>query len=100
MRAWVALDGPNNATERAFHLQGYGFIVLVNPAGKVVTISLPAFLEAKHLEEILAGKPCSLHPLKFIHSSSSLTAEKANTPANKSLLLMRGDAVGRPADDK
>lgn len=65
MRAWLALDGPNNATEQSFHLKGYGLIVLINPAGKVVTISLPAFLEAKHLEEILAGKPCSLHAPKF-----------------------------------
>lgn len=71
MRSWVALDGPDNATEKAFHLHGYGLIVLINPAGKVVTISLPAFLEARHLDEILAGKPCSLHVPKFVPPSSS-----------------------------
>jgi thiol-disulfide isomerase/thioredoxin len=71
MREWVALDGPNNATERALHLQGYGLIILLNPAGKVVVVSLPALLQAKHLDEILAGKRCSLPVLRFAPVSDS-----------------------------
>jgi thiol-disulfide isomerase/thioredoxin len=65
MKSWLALDGPDNATERAFHLKGFGLIVLIDPQGKVAGFTLPAFLEQKHLERILAGQSAGLPALIF-----------------------------------
>lgn len=65
MKSWLALDGTDNATERAFHLKGYGLIVIVDPRGKVAGFTLPALLEQKHLDRILAGQSAGLPNLKF-----------------------------------
>ena len=60
MKSWLALDGPENATERSFHLKGYGLLVLIDPTGKVAGWTFPALLEQKHLDRILAGQPPGL----------------------------------------
>jgi len=65
MKSWIALDGTNNATERAFHLKGYGLIVLIDAKGRVAGFTLPALLEQKHLDRILAGQSAGLPILKF-----------------------------------
>ena len=57
---WVALDAPLIPTQSAFDVHGIPHTVIVNAAGRIAAITYPATLEARHLEEILAGKPCSL----------------------------------------
>ena len=76
---WLALDGPDNATERAFHLKGYGLIVLIDPQGKVAGFTLPAILQPKHLDRILAGQPSNLPALNFVPPSDSELS--TNSPA-------------------
>jgi thiol-disulfide isomerase/thioredoxin len=71
LRSWVALDGPDNATERGFKLKGYGLIVLVNPEGTVVGLTLPSILQQKHLDRILAGENAGLPALKFLPPSKA-----------------------------
>jgi peroxiredoxin len=78
LQSWLALDGPDNATERAFHLQGYGLIVLIDPQGKVAGLTLPAILQPKHLERILAGQPSDLPALNL--ASPSLPETSTNSP--------------------
>jgi len=65
IKSWIALDGPDNATERAFHLKGYGLMVLIDAQGKVAGWTLPALVEEKHLERILAGQNPGLPHIKF-----------------------------------
>jgi thiol-disulfide isomerase/thioredoxin len=73
LRSWLALDGPDNATERGFHLKGYGLIVLIDPEGKVVGLTLSSILEQKHLDRILAGGNAGLPTLKFLPASEPQT---------------------------
>jgi uncharacterized protein (TIGR03435 family) len=62
IKSWVVLDGLLNPTRTAFDVQGIPHTVIVDASGKIAAITYPAELQAKHLEEILAGKPCSLPP--------------------------------------
>jgi uncharacterized protein (TIGR03435 family) len=59
---WVVLDGLLNPTRTAFDVHGIPHTVIVDASGKIAAITHPAALEAKNLEEVLAGKPCSLPP--------------------------------------
>jgi thiol-disulfide isomerase/thioredoxin len=68
MKSWLALDGPENATERAFHLKGYGLVVLIDPNGKVAGFTLPAVLQQEHLDRILAGQGAGLPALKMTNA--------------------------------
>jgi uncharacterized protein (TIGR03435 family) len=58
--SWVVLDGLLNPTRTAFDVHGIPHTVIVDASGKIAAITHPAELQAKNLEEILAGKPCSL----------------------------------------
>jgi uncharacterized protein (TIGR03435 family) len=67
IKSWVVLDGFLNPTRTAFDVHGIPHTVIVDSSGKIAAITYPAELQAKHLEEILAGKPCSL-PSPQLHS--------------------------------
>lgn len=60
IKSWLALDAPFGPTRDAFGVTGIPTTFLIDPKGKIAAITHPAKLEASHLEEILAGKPCSL----------------------------------------
>jgi uncharacterized protein (TIGR03435 family) len=60
INSWVVLDGLLNPTRTAFDVHGIPHAVIVDAFGKIAAITHPAALEANNLEEILAGKPCSL----------------------------------------
>lgn len=62
IKSWLALDGPFNPTRTAFGIVGIPTTFIIDKSGTIVAITHPAKLEAKHLEEILAGKPSSLPP--------------------------------------
>jgi thiol-disulfide isomerase/thioredoxin len=62
MKAWVAIDGALGATREAFDVVGIPHTVIVAPSGSIAAITHPAKLKAEHLEQVLAGKPCSLPP--------------------------------------
>ncbi|MDQ6631036.1 MAG: TlpA family protein disulfide reductase [Verrucomicrobiota bacterium] len=64
MKGWMAIDGPLTATRTAFDVEGIPHTVLIGKAGKIAAITHPAQLMAKHLDELLAGKPSSLPPPK------------------------------------
>ncbi len=60
INSWVVLDGLLNPTRTAFDVHGIPHTVIVDASGKIAAITHPAMLEAKNLEEILAGKPSGL----------------------------------------
>ena len=60
VETWIALDGPFAPTQTAFDVKGIPHTVIVDAAGKVAAVTHPNSLEARHLEEILAGQPSSL----------------------------------------
>lgn len=85
IRAWLALDGPANATEHAFRLSGYGLVVLIDPEGKVAGFTLPALLEQKHLDRILAGQSAGLPVLKFSSPTNSTSLAISNSTSDGQL---------------
>ena len=85
IKSWLALDGPFSPTKTAFGIYGIPTTFIIDKSGTIVAITHPAKLEAKHLEEILAGKPSSL-PLpepytdEDIRPVSQSTASSNSTP--------------------
>jgi uncharacterized protein (TIGR03435 family) len=60
INSWLFLDGLLNPTRTAFDVSAIPHIVILDASGKVAAITHPALLKALNLEEVLAGKPCSL----------------------------------------
>ena len=60
IKGWFALDAPFDPTRTAFHVHGIPTTFIIDRLGRIAAITHPAKLEAKYLEEILAGKPSSL----------------------------------------
>ncbi len=60
IKSWLALDGPLSSTQTAFGVDAIPTIFIIDKSGKIAAITYPAKLEAKYLDEILAGKPSSL----------------------------------------
>jgi uncharacterized protein (TIGR03435 family) len=61
MKAAVGLDD-YEVLNKVFHVRGIPHTVIVDASGRVAAITHPAEVEPEHLEEILAGKKCSLPP--------------------------------------
>jgi uncharacterized protein (TIGR03435 family) len=64
IKGCLALDGPFTPTKAAFGVNSIPITFIVDESGKIAAITRPASLKAEHLEEVLAGKPCSLPALK------------------------------------
>jgi uncharacterized protein (TIGR03435 family) len=60
IKSWLTLDGPFSPTKAALGIVGIPTTFIIDKSGAIVAITHPAKLDAKHLEEILAGKLCSL----------------------------------------
>lgn len=59
MKAWVGLDD-YEVLNKTFHVDGIPHAVIVDASGHIAAITHPADLKAENLEEVLAGKKCSL----------------------------------------
>ncbi|MEI8330004.1 MAG: TlpA disulfide reductase family protein [Chlamydiia bacterium] len=59
MKAWLGLDD-HQALNQSFHVQGIPHAVIVDAAGRIAAIAHPADIKPIHVEEVLAGKKCSL----------------------------------------
>jgi uncharacterized protein (TIGR03435 family) len=59
MKAWVGLDD-YEVLNKAFHVTGIPHAVIVDPQGHIAAIAHPASIKPENLEEVLAGKKCSL----------------------------------------
>lgn len=60
---WIAIDGPLSPTATAFGVIGIPHTVIVDAAGKIAAITHPSRVKPEHIEEVLAGRPCSLPTL-------------------------------------
>jgi uncharacterized protein (TIGR03435 family) len=59
MKAWLGLDD-YEVLNKAFHVTGIPHAVIVDASGHIAAITHPADLKPENLEEVLAGKKCSL----------------------------------------
>ena len=62
LKGWIAIDDFYDVTQTAFAVKGIPTTFIVDASGKIVAITHPARLKAEHLNEVLAGKPCTLPP--------------------------------------
>ena len=95
IKSWVVLDGLLNPTRTAFDVHGIPHTVIVDASGKIAAITHPAGLQAKNLEEILAGKPCSL-PTPQLYSPDDRDVVAVTNPAPTKDVV----AVTNPAPTK
>jgi uncharacterized protein (TIGR03435 family) len=59
LKTQVGLDD-YEVLNKAFHVQGIPHVIIVDASGHIAAISHPAVVKPEHLEEVLAGKKCSL----------------------------------------
>ena len=59
MKACVGLDD-YEVLNKAFHVEGIPHAVIVDARGRIAAIAHPADIKPENLEEVLAGKKCSL----------------------------------------
>ncbi len=59
MKTWVGLDD-YEALNKAFHVQGIPHAVIIDANGRIAAITHPAGIKPENLDEVLAGKKCSL----------------------------------------
>jgi uncharacterized protein (TIGR03435 family) len=59
MKTWIGLDD-YEVLNKAFRVEGIPHAVIVDANGHIAAITHPAGLKPEHLEEVLAGKKCSL----------------------------------------
>jgi uncharacterized protein (TIGR03435 family) len=87
IKGWLALDGLFKATASAFGVTGNPHTVIVDSAGRVAAITHPALLKAQHLEEILAGKPCTL-PANFVpNADAPVVAVTSSLPSTVEITI-------------
>jgi uncharacterized protein (TIGR03435 family) len=59
IKAWIGLDD-YEVLNKAFHVEGIPHAVIVDANGHIAAIAHPANIKPENLEEVLAGKKCSL----------------------------------------
>jgi uncharacterized protein (TIGR03435 family) len=59
IKAWIGLDD-YEVLNKAFHVEGIPHAVIVDATGHIAAITHPAEIKPENLEEVLAGKKCSL----------------------------------------
>jgi uncharacterized protein (TIGR03435 family) len=73
MKTWIGLDDYEVLTH-AFQVQGIPHAVIVDASGHIAAITHPADLKPINLEEVLAGKKCSL-PEPEVYTADKRSAE-------------------------
>ena len=73
MKTWVGLDD-YEILNHAFHVDGIPHAVIVDATGHIAAIAHPADIKPVNLEEILAGKKCSL-PGPEVYTADKRPAE-------------------------
>lgn len=59
MKAWIGLDD-YEVLNKAFHVARIPHAVIVDARGRIAAIAPPALIRPENLDEVLAGKKCSL----------------------------------------
>jgi uncharacterized protein (TIGR03435 family) len=63
MKAWVGLDD-YEVLNKEFYVQGIPHAVIIGTNGRIAAVAYPGDIKSEHLEEVLAGKKCSLPELE------------------------------------
>jgi uncharacterized protein (TIGR03435 family) len=73
MITWVGLDD-YEVLNKEFHVEGIPHAVIVDANGHIAAVTYPAYIKPENLEEVLAGKRCSL-PEPEIYTVDKNSAE-------------------------
>jgi uncharacterized protein (TIGR03435 family) len=73
MKTWVGLDD-YEVLNKAFYVQGIPHAVIVDADGRIAAIAYPGDIKPENLEEVLAGKKCSL-PEPEVYTVDKRSAE-------------------------
>ena len=79
MKTWVGLDD-YQVLNKAFRVQGIPHLVIVDANGHIAAITPPAGVKAANLEEVLAGKKCSL-PEPEVYTVDKFSSEFVSNEA-------------------
>jgi uncharacterized protein (TIGR03435 family) len=74
INGWIGIDEYEEIIN-AFAITGIPHTIIVNKKGKIAAITHPNQLQARHLDEILTGQPCSL-PVVAKENSSTQNADR------------------------
>lgn len=77
--AWICLD-TFGKTKDSYGVFGIPHTVLIGTDGKVAAITHPDHLEARHIQELIDHKPCSLPVIQPAENTRELLTEKADSP--------------------
>jgi uncharacterized protein (TIGR03435 family) len=81
MKAWVGLDD-YEVLNKAFRVEGIPHAVIVDANGHIAAVAHPAGIKPENLEEVLAGKKCSLpEPETYTVDKSSAEVVPNTSPA-------------------
>ncbi|HEX7653854.1 MAG TPA: TIGR03435 family protein [Verrucomicrobiae bacterium] len=83
IQSWLAIDGAFDPTRRAFGVTGIPTTFLIGRSGKIEAVTHPAVLEAKHLQELLDGKPSSLPKPQVEKTTPTKPQPSESTAANE-----------------
>lgn len=88
IKSWLVLDGLLNPTRMAYDVEAIPHTVIVDASGKIAALTHPAALQPKNLEEILAGKPCSLPaPQSYSPDDTDVVAVTNPAPTKVEILI-------------
>ncbi|HEY5297897.1 MAG TPA: TIGR03435 family protein [Verrucomicrobiae bacterium] len=76
-KAWIGLDD-YEVLNQAFHVEGIPHAVIVDATGHIAAITHPAEIKPENLEEVLAGKKCSL-PLPAVYTIDKFSKDEVVT---------------------
>jgi uncharacterized protein (TIGR03435 family) len=79
IEAWIGLD-TFGKTKESYRVFGIPHTVLIGRNGKVAAITHPDHLEARHIQELIDDKPCSLPVIQPSENTRELLTEKADSP--------------------
>ncbi|MDB6125148.1 MAG: Redoxin domain protein [Pedosphaera sp.] len=83
---WIASDALLTPTSKGFCITGIPTTVIVDAAGRIAAITHPSQLKVEHLNEVLAGKPCSL-PQKKNSTAEEPSIEPKREPIPKNITV-------------
>lgn len=118
MKVWIGLDD-DGVVDDAFHVVGIPHALIVDAAGHIAAIAHPAAINPENIEEVLAGKKCSLRApevygrqpmtgiglrLAIRHNTLEIDGVLPNTPAaraglHRGMIIQKidgADVVGEP----
>ncbi len=82
MNAWVGLD-LDGSTLRDYGVRARPATFVIDRDGKLVARTYPTYLEAKHVREVLAGKPTTVRPFEGSGEAKDAATAAVDAPKDR-----------------